>query len=407
MARVRRGTVPRGERPARRHARPPGDVQPRATRSRPHCGRPPGGWDVWASHDDAPLPGTCPTSEPHRSRARRRCLVRALLIFARRPRGPRDLRASSPTARRSTPTTGRTRAARCSTTRRSASSSRRFLVEEVYANVDVAGESRARLPPRLQPLAGPAASALRNVAERATSSALDRPARAEGVGGGQPAHRAAVHQHRRGQLDGGHDLGRRGRPRPARLVLDIVQRLGLPAAIAEQDPARDAGKIKIMSRQPGPTVQTRHGAAQPRGGPAGARARAAGARRLPRPRPAAPTLMERRARCSSCAGLLVLSPARSPATRSSTASRRRTASEPAAAARVGHRHRILRDVAQATIILGIPLVLAALLAGPAASAATPAARWPRRCASARAWRTARSRVLVLIVAWGPSRRPGR
>jgi hypothetical protein len=50
-----------------------------------------------------------------------------------------------------------------------------FLVDELYANVDVAGEIRAALPPRAQPLAGPAAGALRSFAERAAREVLARP----------------------------------------------------------------------------------------------------------------------------------------------------------------------------------------------------------------------------------------
>jgi hypothetical protein len=50
-----------------------------------------------------------------------------------------------------------------------------FLVDQLYANVDVAGELSAALPPRLQPLAGPAASGLRELANRAAVEALQRP----------------------------------------------------------------------------------------------------------------------------------------------------------------------------------------------------------------------------------------
>src|SRR3954464_745687 len=50
-----------------------------------------------------------------------------------------------------------------------------FLVDQLYANVDVAGEIRGALPPRAQPLAGPAAGAVRNVAEDATNQLLQRP----------------------------------------------------------------------------------------------------------------------------------------------------------------------------------------------------------------------------------------
>ena len=50
-----------------------------------------------------------------------------------------------------------------------------FLVDQLYANVDVAGEIRSALPPRAQPLAGPAAGAVRNLGETVTNELLQRP----------------------------------------------------------------------------------------------------------------------------------------------------------------------------------------------------------------------------------------
>jgi hypothetical protein len=50
-----------------------------------------------------------------------------------------------------------------------------FLVDQLYANVDVKGELAQTLPPRLAPLAGPAAGALREVAQRGTVALLERP----------------------------------------------------------------------------------------------------------------------------------------------------------------------------------------------------------------------------------------
>src|SRR3954465_1752466 len=50
-----------------------------------------------------------------------------------------------------------------------------YLVDEVYANVDVAGQIRTALPPRLQPLAGPVAGGLRQFATRTTLTLLSRP----------------------------------------------------------------------------------------------------------------------------------------------------------------------------------------------------------------------------------------
>jgi hypothetical protein len=50
-----------------------------------------------------------------------------------------------------------------------------FLVDELYANVDVQGELAKRLPPQVKPLAGPAAGGLRQLANRAALIALERP----------------------------------------------------------------------------------------------------------------------------------------------------------------------------------------------------------------------------------------
>jgi hypothetical protein len=50
-----------------------------------------------------------------------------------------------------------------------------YLVGQLYANVDVAGELRSRLPPALQGVAAPLAGALRNVAVSAAQRALANP----------------------------------------------------------------------------------------------------------------------------------------------------------------------------------------------------------------------------------------
>src|SRR5690242_8754622 len=50
-----------------------------------------------------------------------------------------------------------------------------FLVDQLYANVNVAGELQSGLPPRLRPLAGPISGGLRNFAEQFTNRALERP----------------------------------------------------------------------------------------------------------------------------------------------------------------------------------------------------------------------------------------
>jgi hypothetical protein len=50
-----------------------------------------------------------------------------------------------------------------------------YLVDQVYANVDVQGEIERALPPRLDPLAGPAAGGLRQLSERTAKNVLARP----------------------------------------------------------------------------------------------------------------------------------------------------------------------------------------------------------------------------------------
>jgi hypothetical protein len=51
-----------------------------------------------------------------------------------------------------------------------------YVVDQLYKNVNVAGLLASGLPPRLDPLAGPAAGALRNVAVQGVNFALQRPA---------------------------------------------------------------------------------------------------------------------------------------------------------------------------------------------------------------------------------------
>jgi hypothetical protein len=50
-----------------------------------------------------------------------------------------------------------------------------YMVESLYANVDVQAELQQALPPRLQPLAGPAAAGLRELTLRLANQALERP----------------------------------------------------------------------------------------------------------------------------------------------------------------------------------------------------------------------------------------
>jgi hypothetical protein len=50
-----------------------------------------------------------------------------------------------------------------------------YMVDTLYANVDVQTELQTALPPRLQPLAGPAAAGIRQLAIKLANQALERP----------------------------------------------------------------------------------------------------------------------------------------------------------------------------------------------------------------------------------------
>jgi hypothetical protein len=50
-----------------------------------------------------------------------------------------------------------------------------FMVETLFTNVDIEAELAQALPPRLQPLAGPAAGGIRQLADRLANEALQRP----------------------------------------------------------------------------------------------------------------------------------------------------------------------------------------------------------------------------------------
>src|SRR2546429_4143982 len=62
-----------------------------------------------------------------------------------------------------------------------------YLVNQLYANVDVAGELRSRLPPALQPAAGPLAGALENAAVSAAARVLANPRGQDALRAGRPA----------------------------------------------------------------------------------------------------------------------------------------------------------------------------------------------------------------------------
>lgn len=275
-----------------------------------------------------------------------------------------------------------------------------YLVDELYGNVNVAAELRTALPPRLQPLAGPAAGGLQQLSTRITLTLLGRPRVqaawraankvaaqqfiniAEGKSGAITAQGSAVYLNTR------------------LLVLDLVSRIGLPSTLASKIPP-SAGKIQILKSDQVSTLQNVVSALKglalllpilALGMLAAAVALARGRRR---------TVLMWAGIDLIAAGVVVLV-ARNLLGHYVVNQLANVDVKPAAQQAWSVGTGMLRDTAQATIIGGIPLVLAAVLAGPTRAAV--AIR--RRLAPAlRDYEGASyavlGGVLLLIVAWGP------
>jgi len=126
-----------------------------------------------------------------------------------------------------------------------------YLVDQLYANVDVSGQLKSGLPTRLQPLAGPLSGALHNVAEQAAGRVLAAP-RVQRAW--QKANRAADEAlvtiveggGSRAQITGGTvTLNLR------QVVADLSENLGLPAGLAAKLPSSVANLKIVTSSQLG------------------------------------------------------------------------------------------------------------------------------------------------------------
>lgn len=124
-----------------------------------------------------------------------------------------------------------------------------YLVDQLYANVDVAGELRAALPERAQPLAAPAAGALRNAAEDVAQRALDRPrVQAAWEAANRQAHELLVQV-----IEGGGDVVGTEQgvvTLDLKALLDeIAQRTGVGGRLADRLPASAASIVIVRSDQ--------------------------------------------------------------------------------------------------------------------------------------------------------------
>ncbi|HEY7075208.1 MAG TPA: SHOCT domain-containing protein [Solirubrobacteraceae bacterium] len=276
-----------------------------------------------------------------------------------------------------------------------------FLVDQLYANVDVASQVQAALPPRLKPLAAPAASGLRNLAQDVTDRALGRP-RVQELW--RNANRLTAQQFINIAEGNSRAITLQGNAVVLDLravLVDIAGRLGLPSSLTDRVPP-NAGKIKILTSNQVSAVQD--GAAALKGLalvlPALAFLMFAGAVYLAE---------GRRRRTLMWVGIdLVLAGVVALIARNVIggyvvdALARTEAARPAAEAVWSIGTRILRDVGQAVIIFGLPVLFASWLAGhtrPAVALRRAAAPWLRERPDITYGVV--GVVLLLIIWWGP------
>jgi hypothetical protein len=123
-----------------------------------------------------------------------------------------------------------------------------YLTDQLYANVDVAGELRGELPSELKPLAAPAAGALRNLVEKGVNFALQRP-RVQGLWrtANEATHAEFVklveNRSEVVRLPGGGAVVINLRP----LLSDAASRVGAPTSVVEKIPANVAELRVIKS----------------------------------------------------------------------------------------------------------------------------------------------------------------
>jgi hypothetical protein len=126
-----------------------------------------------------------------------------------------------------------------------------YLIDQLYANVDVPAQLKSGLPPQLAPLAGPISGALHNLAEQGAERALELPRVQDGWSKANYAADQALVTIVKGggsrvQINGGTvSLNLR------QIVADLAQRLGLPAGVAEKLPASVANLKVVTSSQLG------------------------------------------------------------------------------------------------------------------------------------------------------------
>jgi Short C-terminal domain len=126
-----------------------------------------------------------------------------------------------------------------------------YLIDQLYANVDIEGELKSGLPKQLAPLAGPISGGLHNLAEQGAERALEIP-RVQSAW--QTANRAADQELVTIVNGGGSRVRIQGGTVTLNLrqiVADLTQRLGLPSSIAGKLPPSVANLKVVTSSQLG------------------------------------------------------------------------------------------------------------------------------------------------------------
>ena len=276
-----------------------------------------------------------------------------------------------------------------------------YLVDQVYTQVDVAAEFRAAFPPRLDPLAGPAANAVRQLAEKRTVILLDRPRVQQAW---EAANRVTAQQFidiAKGDSRAITVNGNAVVLNVRQILLDLVRQLGGSGKLAGKIPP-DAGRITIMNSDQVKTLQNGVN----------------GLQGLSVVLPGLAVLLYalavflspgRRRRVLAyagggfiVAGVVVLVGRNLAGNYVVDSLAKTSAVQPAAEAAWSIGTQMLHDVAQASIVIGIPVVVAAWLAGPmrpAVALRRAAAPWLRERPGLSYGVLAAA--LLLVVAWGP------
>jgi hypothetical protein len=277
-----------------------------------------------------------------------------------------------------------------------------FLTEQLYEHVDVGGELKKEFPSELKPLAAPAAGALRDVVQRAILFLLDRPEVQELWGkANEVAHsefvRLIENKGRVVKLPGGGAVILDLRP----MLTEVAEKVGAPSGVVQRIPANVA-QVRIVTSSELKTMQN--------------------AVNLLRVLAVVLPLLAlvllalaifvargRRQHALIVAGAafigvgLVVVVARGLIGRRVVDSLARTeAVRPAARAAWSIGTSVLADLAWSTVFIGVPIILAGLLAGPT----RPATSIRRRLAPYLRDRAdivfgTLGLVLLLLFAWGP------